>query len=100
MHYGVIRFLHPVPASVAIHCIVTPHDCGDFSDADARDLCFQFCQIPGTALRWRITTIEQAVDEDIRKALAFRQLQQCVEVGIVGMYPAIREEAGEVQPAA
>ena len=57
------------------------------------------CQVAGAALGRGVAAIQQAVDKDVGQPLLFGQLDQGIEVGVVGVDPAVGQQPGQVQAA-
>ena len=95
--HGVIGPLHPIPALVPIHGVVTAHDGGDLSHADLPALGRQLLHVALAGGGGHVAAVQEAVDIHPAQAAALGHLQQGEQVGDVAVDAAVGQQAHQVE---
>ena len=93
----VVGELGPLPALVAIHRPVAARDRRDAADAGRGDRGFERRDVGASAGRRRVASVGEDVHEDARHAARLRQRDERVQVLLVAVDAAVREQADQVQ---
>ena len=98
-HERLVSARHAVPALVAIHRVVAPADRRDASARCGEGLLEALDVVGGGAGR-RVPAVGEDVHRDPRHAAPPRELEQGLEVALVGVDAAVGDEAEEMQRGA
>jgi hypothetical protein len=93
MHEPVDRDLHALPALIAVHRIVSPHDGRDFPNAELLNERPQLARIARRGARSRITAVAEEMHVYVRHADLLRGLEQRVQVRVMRVDTAVRDLA-------
>ena len=92
-----IGLFHALKAVVAIHRVVTPHNGCDLADTDLLQLLVELFHVALAAARGHVAPVHKAMDKHLLEPLVARKLDQRVEMRVVRVYAAVREQAHQVQ---
>ncbi len=93
MHEPLDRNLHALPALVAVHSIVPPHDGRDFPDAELLKERPQLARVARRRARRSVAPVAEEVHVYVRHADFLRGLEQRVQVRVVRVDSAVRDLA-------
>ena len=93
VHEALDRDLHAVPALVAVHRVVPPHDGRDLAYTKLLDEIMQFLRIFRRGARRGIASVAEEVHVDVRDADLLRGLEQRIQVRVVRVDTAVRDLA-------
>ena len=97
--HRVESFLLALPLLVAIHGIVAAADGGDLADAVLAHLLLQLLDVARAVGGQRVAAVHEAVHEHALHAVLLGHAQERVEVVLVRVHAAVREQTEEVQAA-
>ena len=97
---GFISLDHAFPTVVAVHSVVTSADGCNAASADFLALCFEFFEERLCALGRYITAIEEGMYIDFLDVVLLRHFEQRIEMVLMAVYAARRNEAHKVQGTA
>ena len=94
-----VSLLDTVPAVVAVHRVIAARNNADLADAQLIHLILESLHILNAGLGRRIAPVKEAVYEYIFDSFALCHLQKGINVGIVAVHAAVRQQSVHMQGA-
>ena len=98
-HHRVVGLGDALPAPVAVHGVVAAIDRGDLAAVVLAHLLLQLFEISRAVGGQRVAAVHEGVDEDAVQAILLRHLQQRIEMRLLRMHAAVRNQSEQMQPA-